>query len=286
MDQVDTYGSSCLSRSDTYEPVSRCRVDPIIDPSRLSPRSIRFREVDLLLGRQQLVSAGLVGGELERVGRRVDEVAVDVRRLGRVGAAAVVRQLEPALVDLLIERLDLLVSSEARAPARPPGGGRGRRHLRHPVGDQLVERILCIGSLSRSRPTNADHVLFLPVTRGRFSAQRRHPRVRAFPPYPSRHRTKEVWHGLDIGTAAVRASGPRVPRARQRQEIVWWIVFVGFAYAIAVATRGTAPTPAAIGHRLVVKGFKVTCRSEVEARGRAVAGPSLASVRPLCVEGL
>jgi hypothetical protein len=48
----------------------------------------------------------------------------------------------------------------------------------------------------------------------------------------------------------------------QRQEIVWWIVFVGFAYALAVAYAWYCTHTG--GHPdidLSWKGFKITCRS-------------------------
>jgi hypothetical protein len=48
----------------------------------------------------------------------------------------------------------------------------------------------------------------------------------------------------------------------QRQRIVWWVVFVGFAYLLALAyatycryTGGDADI------ELTWKGFKVTCKS-------------------------
>ena len=47
----------------------------------------------------------------------------------------------------------------------------------------------------------------------------------------------------------------------QRQEIVWWIVFVGFAYAIAMAYAWYCSHTG--GHpdiELTWKGFKITCR--------------------------
>jgi hypothetical protein len=68
-----------------------------------------LRERDLSSGREQLVATGLVEEELQRVRRRAHEVAVDVRRGRRVLPAAVVRHLETALLDLLVERCELLV---------------------------------------------------------------------------------------------------------------------------------------------------------------------------------
>ena len=60
-------------------------------------------ELDLFGGRQQVVAASLVEEELEGVGRRDGEVAVDVGlRLG-VRAAAVVRERNAPLFELLEE---------------------------------------------------------------------------------------------------------------------------------------------------------------------------------------
>jgi hypothetical protein len=50
--------------------------------------------------------------------------------------------------------------------------------------------------------------------------------------------------------------------AAQRQRIVWWVVFVGFAYLLALAyatyCRHTGGDP---DIELTWKGFKVTCKS-------------------------
>jgi hypothetical protein len=68
-----------------------------------------LRELDLLGRGQQRVAAGFVEEELERVGRRVREVAVDVRALGFL-AAAVVADLDVVLVESLVEVRDLVVT--------------------------------------------------------------------------------------------------------------------------------------------------------------------------------
>src|SRR5262249_18726119 len=68
-----------------------------------------LRELDLLLGSEELVAPRLVEEELQRVGRRGREVPVDVGALARIRARAVVRERNVALLELLEESLDLLV---------------------------------------------------------------------------------------------------------------------------------------------------------------------------------
>ncbi len=63
-----------------------------------------LRELDLLLGGQELVPADLVQEQLQRVRGRVGEIAVHVRRVGR-RPSAVVRELDPALLDVLVQAL-------------------------------------------------------------------------------------------------------------------------------------------------------------------------------------
>ena len=70
-------------------------------------------ELDLFLGGQQRVAGHLVEEELQRVGRRVREVAVDVRALALL-APAVVADVDVALLELLVEVLDLLVAELER----------------------------------------------------------------------------------------------------------------------------------------------------------------------------
>ena len=66
-------------------------------------------ELDLLLGGQQRVAAGLVQEELERVGGRGREVAVDEGRVVLADVAAVVAELDPALLELLVDARELVV---------------------------------------------------------------------------------------------------------------------------------------------------------------------------------
>ena len=65
-------------------------------------------ELDLLVRRQQPVAADLVEEQLQRVGRGAGERGVvDRRRLGL--AAAVVAQVDPAGLELLVEPADVVV---------------------------------------------------------------------------------------------------------------------------------------------------------------------------------
>ena len=67
-----------------------------------------LRELDLLLGGQELVAADLVEEQLQRVGGRVGEIAVHVRRVGR-RPSAVVRELDPAFLDVLVQALHVVL---------------------------------------------------------------------------------------------------------------------------------------------------------------------------------
>jgi len=66
-------------------------------------------ELDLFGGGQQLVAAGLVEEELERIGRGNGEVAVDVGAPDGVGAGAVVGERDVLFLELLEEAGGLLV---------------------------------------------------------------------------------------------------------------------------------------------------------------------------------
>ena len=66
-------------------------------------------ELDLLGGGQQRVAADLVEEELQRVGGHVASSSGLNSVRARVGAAAVVGQLDAARVDALVERCELLV---------------------------------------------------------------------------------------------------------------------------------------------------------------------------------
>jgi hypothetical protein len=66
-------------------------------------------ELDFLFGSEQLVAAGLIEEELERVRGRVRQIAVHVGRVWGIGARAVVLQLDPPPLDLIVQRLDVIV---------------------------------------------------------------------------------------------------------------------------------------------------------------------------------
>jgi hypothetical protein len=68
-----------------------------------------LRQLDLLLRRQQRVAADLVQEELQAVRGRGGELAVGVSAVGGVAPDAVVRELDPAALELLVELLDRLV---------------------------------------------------------------------------------------------------------------------------------------------------------------------------------
>jgi hypothetical protein len=65
-------------------------------------------ELDLLLLRQQRPASGLVEEELQRIGRRDGEVAVDVSALLAL-TAAVVADLDRPLLELLVEPTHVVV---------------------------------------------------------------------------------------------------------------------------------------------------------------------------------
>ena len=75
----------------------------------LSPVSIALRELDLFDGGEQRVAAGLVEEELERVARHRGDLLVPVRRLLELGDGAVVGEVDPLLLELLVEGRDVLV---------------------------------------------------------------------------------------------------------------------------------------------------------------------------------
>ena len=66
-------------------------------------------ELDLLLGGQQLVPAGLVQEQLQRVGGRVRELMVVEGGVVLDDVPAVVAELDPALVELLVDARELVV---------------------------------------------------------------------------------------------------------------------------------------------------------------------------------
>ena len=67
---------------------------------------------------------------------------------------------------------------------------------------------------------------------------------------------------LAIGTPYARPTVRWDAEPAQREPIVWWVVFVGFAYAIAIAyaayCRHTGGDP---DIELTWHGFKVICKS-------------------------
>jgi hypothetical protein len=68
-----------------------------------------LRELDLLLRCQQRIAAGLVEEELQRIRRRVGEITVDVGCGRGLRTAAVVLQVDPAPLDLLVKALHVVV---------------------------------------------------------------------------------------------------------------------------------------------------------------------------------
>ena len=89
---------------------TRRRLELIIRSfASLSPLSMQLGELHLLGGGQQLVAAGLVEEELERVRRGDGEVAVDVRAADCVRAGAVVGERDVPFLELLEEAGGLLV---------------------------------------------------------------------------------------------------------------------------------------------------------------------------------
>ena len=69
-----------------------------------SPRSIRLRELDLLLPGEQRVAADLLEEQRHRVGRLLGEVVDHVRRLLDSVAPAVIADVDPARLEHVLER--------------------------------------------------------------------------------------------------------------------------------------------------------------------------------------
>jgi hypothetical protein len=101
-------------------------------------------ELDLLLGGQERPASRLVQEELKRVRRRDREVAVHVGALLAL-AAAVVAQLDPALLGLVVERPHLILvqlvlghelvhARELQAALVLPLGEQGSDQLMHMLG--------------------------------------------------------------------------------------------------------------------------------------------------------
>ena len=68
-----------------------------------------LRELDLLRGGEERITTRLVEEELERIGRRMREVAVDIGGALLLRPAAIVREHDVPLVELGVESLELVV---------------------------------------------------------------------------------------------------------------------------------------------------------------------------------
>ena len=102
LDQVEQRQLGALVLLRDRDDEAQVRVDHAVlggEVAALDP----LREVDLLRRREQPVAADLVEEELQRVGRRRRELGVVERRCSSL-APAVVAQLDPAAVELLVER--------------------------------------------------------------------------------------------------------------------------------------------------------------------------------------
>ena len=87
---------------------AKVRVDHLVLRTSVATLD-QLRELHLLGGCQERIAAGLVEEELDRVRRHRGDRLVRVVRLADVREAAVVRELDPALLELLVQRRDLLV---------------------------------------------------------------------------------------------------------------------------------------------------------------------------------
>ena len=119
-------------------------------------------ELDLLLLRQQRVAPDLLHEELQRVGRRHGEVAVDVGGLRLT--AAVVAQLDPAAFDLLVEVLDLLLAQLECLDER--------------VDLRVLEALELLTTFEEGLQLRVHHRSYLLTERGETSTIRRWPRRR------------------------------------------------------------------------------------------------------------
>ena len=102
LDQVEQRQLGALVLLGDRDDQAQVRVDHALlglEVAALDPA----REVDLLVGRQQPVAADLVQEQLQRVGRDVRERGVVDRGDRRRLAPAVVAQLDPARVELLVQ---------------------------------------------------------------------------------------------------------------------------------------------------------------------------------------
>ena len=140
---------------------AQVRVDHLVlrlEVAALDP----LRELDLLLLRQQRVAPDLLHEELERVGRRDGEVAVDVGRLRL--AAAVVAELDAAALDLLVEVLELVLAELERLDELVHLGVLEALVLLAAV-EQCTAALGSIAdfSLSTLREINIEHMFYTPA---------------------------------------------------------------------------------------------------------------------------
>src|SRR5262249_8667797 len=111
----------------------------------------QFGQLDLLRRSQQGVAPGLVEEELKRVGRHRGDRLVREVRLGDVGQAAVVAELDPALLELLVERRGLVVFGLELAPGLRERGEVDAARLLG-VLHQYAKLIVAHGVAIASRP--------------------------------------------------------------------------------------------------------------------------------------
>src|SRR5262245_22794082 len=102
LDQVQKRQAVALVALRDGDDQAEVRVDHLLLRFRVAALD-PLRELHLLLPGEELVAADLVEEQLEAVGRDAGEVAVDVRGVGNALAAAVVLQLDAALLELGVD---------------------------------------------------------------------------------------------------------------------------------------------------------------------------------------